>query len=207
MRTHFRLPSLSIFYWILLTFSWGGLGCEDEPPVALKIEEGASNSKATPDASTIPEVPQAATDIFKDLPYPPAQILRKPGDAVGNLRTQLPKLTKDTTSPRFLTEYRTNGPFTTIVYQLDKELREVEAVSATFHPAYRHPDQHKYVRAQMEELLGKGEKIYERHKKGQVWRNLDYRIELHIDKMVDDLVLLFHKRGHEDLRRLKQSIR
>lgn len=185
----------------------GVWGCENEPPILSNIGDAATAEKVETDAEPAPEVPKAALDIFKDLPYPPAQILRKPGDALGNLRVQLPHLQQDTPSPRFLTEHRTEGPFTTIVYQLDKTRRVVEAVSATFHDAYMHPTQYTRVKNNMIDRLGKGEKIFERHKKGQVWRNLDYRIELHIDTAVDDLVLLFHKRGQEDLKRLKKGSR
>ena len=193
---------------VLLTLILAGLwGCESEAPILRNIGDAAAVDKVETDAEPAPEVPKAALDIFKDLPYPPVQILRKPGDAVGNLRVQLPHLQQDTPSPRFLTEHRTDGPFTTIVYQLDKTRRVVEAVSATFHDAYMHPTQYTRVKNNMIDRLGKGEKIFERHKKGQVWRNLDYRIELHIDTAVDDLVLLFHKRGQEDLKRLKKSAR
>jgi len=185
----------------------GAWGCENEPPILSNIGDTSTAEKAVVDAEPAPEVPRAALDIFKDLPYPPAQILRKPGDAVGNLRVQLPHLRQDSPSTRFLTEYRTDGPFTTIVYQLDKSLRVVEAVSATFQEAYMHPTQYTRVKNNMIDRLGKGEKIFQRHKKGQVWRNLDYRIELHIDTSVKDLVLLFHKRGKEDLRRLRKGMR
>lgn len=183
----------------------GALGCENEPPIPTKISDASPIAAPVADMGAIPEVPRAAIDIFKDLPYPPEQILRKPGDAVGNLRRQIPKLRQDTPSSRFLTEYRTDGPFTTIVYQLDKSKRVVEAVSATFHEAYMHPKQYGRVRKNMSDRLGEGEEVYGRGKKGQVWRNLDYRIELHIDTAVNDLVLLFHQRGKEDLKRLKQK--
>lgn len=193
---------------LIVSIAFTGLfGCEDEPPILAKIGDAQPMAAQVADAEPVPEVPRAAIDIFKDLPYPPEQILRKPGDAVGNLRVQLPKLTQDTPSSRFLTEHRTDGPFTTIVYQLDKTLRVVEAVSATFHEAYMHPAQYSRVRKNMADRLGEGEELYEHQRKGQVWRNLDYRIELHIDTAVNDLVLLFHHRGKEDLKRLKKSTR
>ena len=195
---------LCVMLTFILACTWG---CESEAPIQSQIGDAEVVEKTTTDAEPTPEVPKAALDIFKDLPYPPTQILRKPGDAVGNLRVQLPHLQQDTASPRFLTEHRTDGPFTTIVYQLDKTRRVVQAVSATFQDAYMHPTQYTRVKNNMIERLGKGEKIFERHKKGQVWRNLDYRIELHIDTAVDDLVLLFHKRGNEDLKRLKKGSR
>lgn len=199
-----KLTNHLVYLTLILSLVSGGWGCEDEPPILAKIGDAGPLALPVPDASAIPEVPRAAIDIFKNLPYPPDQILRKPGDAVGNLRTQIPHLHQDTPSSRFLTEHRTDGPFTTIVYQLDKSLNTVEAVSATFHEAYMHPKQYMRVRENMERL-GKGEELYGLHKKGQVWRNLDYRIELHIDTSVNDLVLLFHQRGKEDLKRLQKS--
>ena len=54
--------------------------------------------------------------------------------------------------------------------------------------------------------LGEGEKIFERSKKGRVWRNLDYRVELHIDTRVKDLVVMFHKRGSETLERTRKGL-
>lgn len=181
------------------------IGCENEPPVPMKISDASVAETAKPDARPMPVVPQSAMEIFKDLPHTPPQILRKPGDAVGNLRAQLPQL-QETYSPRILTEYRSDGPFSTIVYQLDKELKVVQAITATFHDAYMHPQQFERVETYMTLRLGEGEKVYERNKKGRVWRNLDYRIELYIDTQVRDLVVLFHHRGQETLERTRRGL-
>ena len=180
------------------------LGCEDKPPIAMEIADASVGKEVKPDAEPMPEVPQAAVDIFLNLPYPPKQLLRKPGDAFGNLRAQLPNLSQDPTFKRFYTDHRTEGPFSLIVYQLDKSERIIEAVSATFHEAYMHPKQYQRVQENMAEKLGKGSALREQNRTGRVWRTLDYRVELHIDKSAQDLVLLFHKRGYEDLKRLEQ---
>ena len=180
------------------------LGCEDKPPITMEITDASVSKEAKPDAEPMPEVPQAAVDIFLNLPYPPKQILRKPGDAFGNLRAQLPNLERDPTFKRFYTDHRGEGPFSLVVYQLDKSERVIEAISATFHEAYMHPKQYKRVQENMASKLGKGEPLREQNRTGRVWRNLDYRIELHIDKGAQDLVLLLHKRGYEDLKRLNK---
>ena len=179
--------------------------CENEPPIPLQIADAAVEEAVVPDADPMPVVPQSAMEIFKDLPLPPEQVLRKPGDALGNLKAQLPNL-KETYSPRFLTEHKDDGPFSAIVYQLDKELRKVEAVTATFRGAYMHPQQFERVETYMMLRLGDGEKIFKRDRKGRVWRNLDYRVELHIDTRVKDLVVVFHKRGNETLERTRKGL-
>ena len=191
-----------------VTLSLGTLAmsaCENEPPIPMQISDAEVEETVVPDADPMPVVPQSAMEIFKDLPLPPAQILRKPGDAVGNLKAQLPSL-KETYSPRFLTEHKDDGPFSAIVYQLDQELRKVEAVTATFRNAYMHPQQFERVETYMMLRLGEGEKIFQRDIKGRVWRNLDYRVELHIDTKVKDLVVVFHKRGNETLERTRKGL-
>ena len=189
----------------LFSLSFSLFACENDPPIPMNIPDAQVEDNLQPDAEPMPVVPQSAMEIFKDLPLTPQQILRKPGDAVGNLKAQLPNL-KETYSPRFMTEYKKDGPFSTIVYQLDNDLRVVEAVTATFRPAYMHPQQFERVETYMMLRLGEGEKLFKRNKKGRIWRNLDYRIELHIDTQVKDLVVLFHKRGNETLERTRKGL-
>ena len=189
----------------LFSLSFSLFACENDPPIPMNIPDAQVEENLQPDAEPMPVVPQSAMEIFKDLPLTPQQILRKPGDAVGNLKSQLPNI-KETYSPRFMTEYKKDGPFSTIVYQLDNDLRVVEAVTATFRPAYMHPQQFERVETYMMLRLGEGEKLFKRSKKGRVWRNLDYRIELHIDTQVKDLVVLFHKRGNETLERTRKGL-
>ena len=189
----------------LFSLSFSLFDCENDPPIPMNIPDAQVEENLQPDAEPMPVVPQSAMEIFKDLPLTPQQILRKPGDAVGNLKSQLPNI-KETYSPRFMTEYKKDGPFSTIVYQLDNDLRVVEAVTATFRPAYMHPQQFERVETYMMLRLGEGEKLFKRSKKGRVWRNLDYRIELHIDTQVKDLVVLFHKRGNETLERTRKGL-
>lgn len=199
------LPTIKIVGVVLLNSLALFSGCETEPPIPMKIIDAEVTQQRAPDAEPMPVVPQSAMEIFKSLPLPPSQLLRKPGDAVGNLRAQLPQL-QETYSPRFLTEYRSDGPFSTIVYQLDKDMRTVEAVTATFQSAYMHPQQFERVETYMMLRLGDGEKVFERSKKGRVWRNLDYRVELFIDQQVRDLVVLFHRRGSETLERTRKGL-
>ena len=138
---HFLMPRpLSLAKGLTFMVGVGSLllACENEPPIPMKIPDAQVEESVAPDADPMPVVPQSAMEIFKDLPLTPRQIARKPGDALGNLKAQLPNL-KETYSPRFLTEYKKDGPFSTIVYQLDTDLRIVEAVTATFRPAYMHP--------------------------------------------------------------------
>ncbi|MAD61048.1 MAG: hypothetical protein CMH49_05990 [Myxococcales bacterium] len=189
----------------LFSLSFSLFACENDPPIPMNIPDAQVEENVQPDAEPMPVVPQSAMEIFKDLPLTPQQILRKPGDAVGNLKAQLPNI-KETYSPRFMTEYKKDGPFSTIVYQLDNDLRVIEAVTATFRPAYMHPQQFERVETYMMLRLGEGEKLFKRSKKGRVWRNLDYRIELHIDTQVKDLVVLFHKRGNETLERTRKGL-
>ena len=197
---------LTLFSSITISLITLGISaCENEPPIPRQITDAEVEEAKAPDADPMPVVPQSAMEIFKDLPLPPSQIMRKPGDAVGNLKAQLPNL-KETYSPRFLTEHKDDGPFSAVVYQLDKELRRVEAVTATFRGAYMHPQQFERVETYMMLRLGEGEKLFQRDRKGRVWRNLDYRVELHIDTRVKDLVVVFHKRGNETLERTRKGL-
>jgi hypothetical protein len=206
-KSHLDEGSLSLIKGmaLLIVLSSLVLACENEPPIPLNIPDSDVEESSLPDSDPMPVVPQSAMEIFKDLPLTPLQIIRKPGDAVGNLKAQLPNL-KETYSSRFLTEYKKDGPFTTIVYQLDTDLRVVDAITATFRSAYMHPQQFERVETYMMLRLGEGEKVFERSKKGRVWRNLDYRIELHIDTRVKDLVVMFHKRGNETLERTRKGL-
>lgn len=183
-----------------------GLGCEEEIPLPMQIADAAMPQKMEPDAAPMPVVPQSAPEIFQNLPNPPTQIKRKPGEPVGNLKSQVPNL-QAPYSPRFLVESRTEGPFRTIVYQLDAKKRTIEAVTATFQPNYMHSRQYRRLETYMKLRLGEGTKFFEKNHKGRRWATLDYRIELFVDVAVKDAVLLFHKRGAETLERTMKGLK
>jgi hypothetical protein len=193
------------FIIVLAFFVFISFGCEEEVPLPMQVTDAEVPKEKELDAEPLPVVPQSAPEIFKNLPYPPSQILRKPGDAVGNLRNQLPKL-QVTYSSRYLAETREDGPFRNIVYQLDKKRRKVEAVTATFHQEYMHKTRRDHLKINIEAHLGNGKDFNEKNWRGTRWTNMDYRIELRIDKASKDVELLFHQRGAETLERAKKGI-
>ena len=179
------------------------IACEPEVPLPLQVDLSAPVVEE-PDAEPMPEVPLAGPQIFEDLPAPPKEIVRKPGQSAAGLQLQRPNL-KEVYSPRTLVEHLDEGPFRTIVYLLDKGLNRVESIRATFDKAYMHEKQYMRLQEYITARLGKPRKIRARRKKGLSWKNTEYRIELYIDKRAKDLVLLFHERGAEDLKRFTKK--
>jgi|GEM_PF-2865101 len=184
-------------------------GCKGDSPLTLQglpLDAGAAEeAPRQADASARPEVAVQAPTIFQSLPYPPAQVLRKPGDPVGNLREQEPRL-EETYSQRFLAVTYTDPPFQTVVYTLDRTLRVVESVVATFQPEYSHPELHSNLKEAIKDRLGAGVGFDEGDFRGERWTNLDYRIDLRVDRRVKDLELLFHREGAETLERTKRGL-
>lgn len=183
-------------------------GCKDESPLTLQglpLDAGVEEAPKIVDASTRPEVAIQAPTIFQNLPYPPAQIFRKPGDPVGNLRDQEPKL-QEMYSPRYLAVTYTDPPFQSVVYTLDRALRVVESVVATFQPEYSHPDLHSNLKEAIKDRLGAAEPFDEGDFRGERWTNIDYRIDLRVDRRVKDLELLFHHEGAETLERTTRGL-
>ena len=169
------------------------------------LDAGVSEDKKTPDLTPHDPVPESAVEIFEDLPFPPRYLVRKPGDSVANLRAQLPKL-QEMYSPRFLSVSYTDTPFQTVVYMLNKELTNVEAVAATFQPEYTQKIEHRHLIDAIKDRLGDPERFNEDPYTGHRWTNLDYRIDLRVDRRVKDIELVFHKRGAENLERTKKGL-
>jgi hypothetical protein len=184
-------------------------GCKEESPLTLQgapLDAGvAEEAPKVVDASTRPEVAVQAPTIFQNLPYPPAQVLRKPGDPVGSLRDQEPLL-QEVYSPRFLAVTYTDPPFQSVVYTLDPTLRVIESVVATFQSEYTHPELHTNLKEAIKDRLGAAESFDEGDFRGERWTNIDYRIDLRVDRRVKDLELLFHRQGAETLERTTRGL-
>ena len=209
-RSPLRAPSQGLRGLLLSAGALLALaGCKDESPLTLQgLPLDASVADESPkvvDASTRPEVAVQAPTIFQNLPYPPAQIFRKPGDPVGNLRDQEPQL-QEVYSPRFLAVTYTDPPFQSVVYTLDPTLRVVESVVATFQPEYTHPELHSNLKEAIKDRLGGAESFDEGDFRGERWTNIDYRIDLRVDRRVKDLELLFHRQGAETLERTTRGL-
>ena len=202
------LPRLEITAMIVSLCLFSGFNaCETKPPLPLqgRLDASVEDEQATQDMEPHDPVPEAAANVFQELPFPPKYILRKPGDAVSNLRAQIPNL-QEMYSPRFLAVSYPDGPFKTVVYMLDKRLNRVEGVSATFQNEYTQKIEHKHLIDAMSERLGRAIKFSEEPYEGHRWTNLDYRIDLRIDRRVRDIEVLFHLRGAETLERTEKGL-
>jgi hypothetical protein len=89
---------------------------------------------------------------------------------------------------------------------LNKELTNVEAVAATFQPEYTQKIEHRHLIDAIKDRLGEPERFNEDPYIGHRWTNLDYRIDLRVDRRVKDIELVFHKRGAETLERTKKGL-
>ena len=198
---------------IFLTFALGSFllfGCDQEEPIPLtesitqKIAEEKQKREIKKEPELVP-VPQAASEIFKYLPEPPIQLVR-PHKSLDLLKRKRPKLSSRY-SKNILTEEFDDGPFTMVVYNVDPKTKKILSVEATFHENYLNPIQLTRLKAYMEIQLGKGKEFTDNRlkKQGHRWSTLDYRIELQIDKKINDLVLLFHTRGAETLERTQKK--
>jgi len=76
---------------------------------------------------------------------------------------------------------------------LDPKKEEIKAILMSFREPY--PSRFRELEEELKIRLGKGERLVTNTHEGQLWRSLEYRIELRRDRKSGDLELLFHRRG------------
>lgn len=181
------------------------VGCSKEPPPVETTDAAepeipvtpTTPAKKKPDAALPDPVPVAPLDLLQKLPGAPLAWRARPGDSAEVLRKSK-ALKPSPYTDAILVEQPKGAAFRSVHYMLDSDRKTVTSVVATFDDAYLAPDRQAAIEEAAALRLGKSEKLRSPYYTGQLWRTLEYRIELRTAKDSGDLELMYHHRGAAD---------
>ncbi|MFN3201833.1 MAG: hypothetical protein ACE366_25740 [Bradymonadia bacterium] len=171
-------------------------GCSDEPEAEAAKKK--SLDAGPPDAAPPQDVPQSPTEIFKSLPNPPPPAVARPGDPVSAVTDGHREITRSPVSSRILQGRYPGGAFPLVTYLID-DARRVRSITLHLDPRYSHPVRRDALFEAARAKLQDGKALDHPRYSGEVWSELNHRIELRQDPHTEQMELVFHVEGARPL--------